>query len=73
MLLVSEVSVRSDAVSMRKRRPVFVVVVFGDPYRGHGGERGEDGAADPHRVLPFRGRNDLHLDAGRHEAAYFTL
>ena len=44
----------------------LVVLLLGDPHLLEGGERGQDGAADPDRVLPLRGRDDLDLHrAGR--------
>merc|ERR1712128_366631 len=42
----------------------FVVLLLGDPHLLEGGERGEDGASDPDRVLPLWGSNDLDLDGG---------
>ena len=44
----------------------LVVLLLGDPHLLEGGERGQDGAADPDGVLPLRGRDDLDLHrAGR--------
>ncbi len=37
----------------------LVVLLLADPHLLEGGEGGQDGAADPHRVLPLRGGDDL--------------
>jgi len=48
-------------------RAGFVVLLLADPHGLEGGQRGEDGAADPDGVLPLRRSNDLDLHrAGSH-------
>eukprot|EP00961_Rhodomonas_salina_P294716 3934809-Rhodomonas_salina.1 len=42
----------------------LVVVSLGDPHLLKGVEGGQDGAADPDRVLALGGRDDLDLDVG---------
>lgn len=37
----------------------LVVLLFADPHLLEGGERGQDGAADPDRVLTLGGSDDL--------------
>ena len=37
----------------------LVVLLLADPHLLEGGQRGQDGASDPHRVLAFRRSNDL--------------
>jgi len=39
----------------------LVVLLLGDPHLLEGGERGEDGASDPYRVLSLWGSDDLDL------------
>lgn len=39
--------------------PGLVVLLLGDPHLLEGGQRGQDGAADPHGVLALRGGDDL--------------
>ena len=43
----------------------FVVLLLGDPHLLEGGERGQDGAADPYRVFPLWRSDDLDLHCGR--------
>lgn len=38
----------------------LVVLLSADPHLLEGGQRGQDGATDPHRVLPLRGAVDLN-------------
>merc|ERR1712179_313865 len=42
----------------------LVVLLLGDPHLLEGGERSQDGASDPDRVLPLRGSDNLDLDGG---------
>ena len=51
----------------------FVIFLFGDPHLLEGGEGGEDGAADPDRVLPLRGSDDLDLHGGGGEGGDLLL
>merc|ERR1719454_625364 len=51
----------------------FVVLGLGDPHLLEGGERGEDGSANPHRVLSLWWGNDLDLHGGRGKGSDFLL
>merc|ERR1711936_1366648 len=42
----------------------LVVLLLGDPHLLEGGQRGEDGASDPHGVLPLWWGDDLDLHGG---------
>lgn len=37
----------------------FIILLFGDPHLLESGQRGQDGASNPHGVLAFRWSNDL--------------
>ena len=41
--------------------PRLVILLLADPHHLESGEGGQDGAANPHRVLPLRGGDDLDL------------
>mmetsp|Transcript_18235 Transcript_18235/g.38606 ORF Transcript_18235/g.38606 Transcript_18235/m.38606 type:complete len:244 (-) Transcript_18235:525-1256(-) len=58
---------RLEALAVDDRRARFVILLLGDPHLLEGGERGEDRAADPDRVLALRRRDDLHLHRGGRE------
>ena len=51
----------------------LVVLLLGDPHLLEGGQGGEDGAANPDRVLPLRGSNDLDLDGGGSKSSDLLL
>merc|ERR1719365_507953 len=53
-----------EALSVNNAGTGFVVLLLGDPHLLEGGERGQDGAADPDGVLPLGGSDDLDLDGG---------
>merc|ERR1719186_113835 len=42
----------------------LVVLLLGDPHLLEGGEGGQDGAANPDRILPLGRGDDLDLDGG---------
>merc|ERR1719204_2655808 len=42
----------------------LIVLLLGDPHLLEGGQGRQDGSANPDRVLPLRGSNDLDLDGG---------
>ena len=46
-------------------RAGLVVLLLADPHGLEGGQRGEDGAADPDGVLPLRRSDDLDLHRAR--------
>eukprot|EP00053_Salpingoeca_punica_P013702 m.123980 g.123980 ORF g.123980 m.123980 type:complete len:429 (+) comp16274_c1_seq2:170-1456(+) len=55
--------VRLEALAVDDGRAGLVVLLLGDPHLLEGGERGQDGAADPDRVLALGRGNDLDLHA----------
>jgi hypothetical protein len=55
---------RAEALVVHDARAALVVLLLLDPHGLEGGEGGEDGAADPHRVLALRWGNDFGLDRG---------
>ena len=40
----------------------LIVLLLADPHLLEGGQRGQDGAANPHGVLALRGRDDLERE-----------
>ena len=53
-----------EALAVDDGWAALVVLLLGDPHLLEGGEGGEDGATDPHGVLPLGGSDDLDLDGG---------
>merc|ERR1719420_2274467 len=53
---------------MHDGRPRLVVLRLGDPHLLEGTQRGEDGPANPHRVLALRRRHHLDLHRGRRQS-----
>merc|ERR1711942_405686 len=53
-----------ETFSMDNGRTRLIILLLGDPHLLEGGQRGQDGATDPYRVLPLRRSNDLDLDGG---------
>merc|ERR1719166_974456 len=53
-----------EALAVDNGGAALVVLLLGDPHLLEGGEGGQDGAADPDRVLPLGGSDDLDLDGG---------
>ena len=51
----------------------LIVLLLGDPHLLEGGQRGEDGASNPDRVLSLWGSNDLDLDGGWGKSGDFLL
>ena len=45
----------------------LVVLLLADPHLLEGGQGGQDGASDPHRVFPLRGSDDLHKLEGKNK------
>merc|ERR1719261_908088 len=66
-------SKRLEALSVDDGWAGFVVLGLGDPHLLEGGERGEDGSANPHRVLSLWWSNDLDLHGGRGKGSDFLL
>merc|ERR1719507_968991 len=63
----------SDALDVDDAGARYVVLLLRDPHLCEGAERREDGAADPHRVLPLRRRGDRDLHRVRHEGPELLL
>merc|ERR1719292_17392 len=53
-----------EALAVDNGGAALVVLLLGDPHLLEGGQRGQDGASDPDRVLPLGGSDDLDLDGG---------
>merc|ERR1711963_703072 len=62
-----------EALAVHDARAGLVVLVLGDPHLLEGGQRGEDGAANPDRVLPLRGCDNLDLDRGWCEGGHLLV
>ena len=54
-----------EALPVDDGRAGLVVLLLADPHGLEGGQRGEDGAADPDGVLPLRRGDDLDLHGAR--------
>merc|ERR1740131_447965 len=53
-----------EALAVDNGWAALVVLLLGDPHLLEGGQRSQDGASDPDRVLPLGGSDDLDLDGG---------
>merc|ERR1719233_2804593 len=53
-----------EAFSVDYGRAGLVILLLRDPHLLEGGQRGQDGATDPYRVLPLWRSNDLYLHGG---------
>ena len=51
----------------------LVVLLLGNPHRLEGGERGENGATDPYRVLALWRRDNLDLHGARRQVGDLPL
>merc|ERR1712118_140345 len=58
---------RLEALPVHDGRTRLVVLLLGDPHLLEGGERREDGAANPNGVLALGRRDDLDLHRGGRE------
>merc|ERR1719273_2303948 len=63
----------SDALDVDDAGARYVVLLLRDPHLREGAERREDGATDPHRVLPLRRCGDRDLHRVRHEGPELLL
>ena len=61
---VTQLTVRLEAFAVDDGGAGLVVLLLADPHLLEGGQRGQDGAANPHRVLALRGRDDLEREGG---------
>ncbi|KAJ8884886.1 hypothetical protein PR048_011082 [Dryococelus australis] len=57
-------TMRNQTLAVNDARAGLIVFLLGYPHLLEGGQGSQDGAADPDRVLPLRGSNDLDLDRG---------
>ena len=62
-----------EALAVDNGWSTLVVLLLGDPHLLEGRERGQDGASDPHRVLPLWWSNDLDLHCGRSQGCDLLL
>ena len=62
-----------EALPVDDGRAGLIILLLGDPHLLEGGERGQDGATDPHGVLPLRRGDDLDLHCGWAEGWDFLL
>merc|ERR1719500_1641454 len=62
-----------EALAVDNGWAALVVLLLGDPHLLEGGQGGKDGAADPDRVLPLWGSDDLDLDGGGCESGNLLL
>merc|ERR1712018_1108866 len=53
-----------ETLAMDNGWAALVILLLGDPHLLEGGQRRQDGATDPDRVLPLGGCDDLDLDGG---------
>merc|ERR1719187_2690361 len=51
----------------------FIVLLLGDPHFLESGERSKDGSANPDRVLPLGGSDDLNLHGRRGQGSNLLL
>merc|ERR1719274_352447 len=61
---------RLEALAVDDRGPRLVVLLLRDPHLLEGGERGEDGSANPDGVLALRRGDDLDLHSRRGEGGH---
>lgn len=67
------VSLDLEALAMDDARAGLVVLLLADPHLLEGGERSEDGSADPYGVFPLWWGDDLDLHGGWGECGDFLL
>lgn len=62
-----------EALAVDDRRSSLVILLLTDPHLLEGGEGGKDRAANPHRVLPLWGGNDLNDGVKNDELAPLNM
>ena len=62
---LDQISTSLEALPVHNGRAGFVVLLLADPHGLEGGQRGEDGAADPDGVLALWRSDDLDLHRAR--------
>ena len=62
-----------EALAVDNGGAAFVVLLLRDPHLLEGGEGGQDRSADPDRVLPLGGSDDLDLDGGGSQGSDLLL
>merc|ERR1712045_680733 len=55
---------RSEALAVNDRGPGLIVLALRDPHLLEGTQRGQDGASNPHRVLPLGWCNHFDFHGG---------
>ena len=66
-------TVSLEALAMDNTRTGLIIFLFRDPHLLEGGQRGQDGTADPYGVLPFGRSNDLDFDGRRRKSGNLLL
>lgn len=62
-----------EALAVNDRRTALVVLLLGDPHLLEGGQGGQDGTTNPHRVFTLRRSNDLDLHRRGSKGSDFLL
>lgn len=62
-----------EALAVNDRRTALVVLLLGDPHLLEGGQRGQNGTTNPHRVFTLRRSNDLDLHRRGSKGSDFLL
>merc|ERR1719384_1072065 len=62
-----------EALSVDDGWAGLVILLLGDPHLLESGQRSQDGASDPHRVLALRRRDDLDLHGWRRQSGDLLL
>ena len=62
-----------ETLAVNNRGTALVVFLLRDPHLLEGGQRGQDGTTNPHRVFTLRRSNDLNLHRRGGEGGDFLL
>lgn len=62
-----------EALAVNDRRTALVVLLLGDPHLLEGGQRGQNGTTNPHRVFTLRRSNNLDLHRRGSKGSDFLL
>lgn len=62
-----------ETLAVNNRGTALVVLLLRDPHLLEGGQRGQDGTTNPHRVFTLRRSNDLNLHRRGGEGGDFLL
>merc|ERR1711997_86497 len=66
-------SSNSETHSVHDLRTTFIVLVLRNPHFLKRGQRGQDAASDPDRVLPLRRGHHFHLNRCRSQSGHFLV